>query len=100
MNKINLKGITKEAVTGVVILLIALINAVLQMFGLNIIPIENEEISAIISGAFLVAAALYNTYKNRNITTGAQEAQQVLDALKNGTIVVEDIQKLISKVTK
>ena len=30
MNKINLKGITSEAVTGVLILVVALINAVLQ----------------------------------------------------------------------
>jgi SPP1 family holin len=100
MNKINLKGITSEAVTGVFILLVALINAVLQMFGINTLPIENEEISVIVSGVFLVSASLYNTYKNRNVTTGAQEAQQILDALKNGTLVVEDVQALISKIKK
>lgn len=100
MNKINFKGITSEAVTGVLILLVALINAILQMFGINILPIENEEISTIVSGAFLVGASLYNTYKNRNVTTGAQEAQQILDALKNGTLVAEDIQALIAKIKK
>ena len=100
MNKINLKGITSEAVTGVFILLVALINAVLQMFGINTLPIENEEISVIVSGVFLVVASLYNTYKNRNVTTGAQEVQQILDALKNGTLVVEDVQALISKIKK
>lgn len=100
MNKINLKGITSEAVTGVFILFVALINAVLQMFGINTLPIENEEISVIVSGVFLVGASLYNTYKNRNVTTGAQEAQQILDALKNGTLVVEDVQALISKIKK
>ena len=100
MNKINLKGITSEAVTGVFILLVALINAVLQMFGINTLPIKNEEISVIVSGVFLVVASLYNTYKNRNVTTGAQEAQQILDALKNGTLVVEDVQALISKIKK
>ena len=98
MNKINLKGITSESVTGVFILFVALINAVLQMFGINTLPIENEEISVIISSVFLVGASLYNTYKNRNVTTGAQEAQQILDALKNGTLVVEDVQALISKI--
>lgn len=100
MDKINLKGITREAVTGVFILLVALINAVLQMLGINTLPIENEEISAIVSGVFLIAASLYNTYKNRNVTTGAQEAQQILDALKNGTLVIEDIQTLISRIKK
>jgi hypothetical protein len=34
------------------------------------------------------------------VTTGAQEAQQILDALKNGTLVVEDVQALVSKIKK
>ena len=89
MNKINLKGITSEAVVGVLIHLVALINAILQMCGLNTLPIDNKEISSIVSGLFLVAAALYNTWKNRNITTAAQEVQQISDALKNGSILIE-----------
>ena len=41
MKKINLKGVTIEAVVGVLILLLALINAILQMFGKNVLPISN-----------------------------------------------------------
>ena len=100
MNKINLKGITSEAVAGVLILIIALINAVLQMLGINTLPIENEEISVIVSGAFVIGAALYNTWKNRNVTSASQIAQQVTDMIKNGEILVEDVQALISKVKK
>lgn len=98
MNKINLKGITSEAVTGVFILAVALVNAILQMFGINTLPIEDKEISAIVSGVFIVGASLYNTYKNRNVTTGAQEAQQILDGLKRGVIAIEDVRELISKI--
>ena len=36
MRKINLKGVTAEAVTGIALLVLALINAVLQMFGMNV----------------------------------------------------------------
>lgn len=100
MNKINLKGVTSEAVTGVLILVIALINAVLQMFGINTLPIENEEISVIVSGVFVVGAALYNTWKNRNVTSASQIAQQVTDMIKNGELLAEDVQALISKVKK
>ena len=100
MNKINLKGITSEAVTGVFILLVALINAVLQMFGINTLPIENEEISVIVSGVFVIGAALYNTWKNRNVTPASQIAQQVTDMIKNGELLIEDVQALISKVKK
>ena len=100
MSKINLKGITSEAVTGVSILVIALINAVLQMFGINTLPIENEEISVIVSGVFVISAALYNTWKNRNVTSASQIAQQVTDMIKNGELLAEDVQALISKVKK
>ena len=100
MNKINLKGITSETITNVLILVVALINAILQMFGVNTLPIENQEISAIVSGVFLVGTALWNTWKNRNVTEASQIAQQVTDAIKNGELLVEDVQALISKIKK
>lgn len=98
MNKINLKGVTAEAVTGVLILLIALVNAVLQMFGVNTLPIENEEVSNIISTVFLIITALWNTWKNRNVTTISQEVQQIADAIRNGEILEDDVKELINKI--
>lgn len=98
MNKINLKGVTSEAITNVLILVVALINAILQMLGINTLPIENEELSAIVSGVFLVGMALWNTWKNRNITTVSQEVQQIADAVKNGELLIEDVRALISKI--
>lgn len=98
MKKLNLKGVTPEAITGILILLLALINATLQMFGINTLPIENEEISNIISTIFLIITALYNTWKNRNLTTASQTAQQVTDAIKNGEILADDIMFIIDKI--
>ena len=100
MNKINLKGVTSEAITGVLILIVALINAVLQMCGINTLPIENEEISVIVSSIFVISAALYNTWKNRNVTPASQIAQQVTDMIKNGELLIEDVQALVSKIKK
>lgn len=100
MNKINLKGVTKEAVTGILILLVALVNAILQMFGIETLPINNEEISTIISTIFLIVTALYNTWKNRNLTTASQSAQEITNAIKNGEILVEDVEVLINKIKK
>ena len=97
MKKFNLKGITAEAVTGVAILLVALVNAVLQMFGINTLPIENEEVTSIVSTVFLIVTAIWNTWKNRNISTASQTAQQITDAIKNGEILVEDVNELINK---
>ena len=100
MKNINLKGVTAEAVTGVLVLLVALVNAVLQMFGINTLPIENGEISEIVSTVFLIITVLWNTYKNRNISTASQTAQQITDAIKNGEILVEDVNELINKCKK
>ena len=100
MKNINLKGVNAETVTGVLILLVALINAVLQMFGINTLPIENEEVTNIVSTVFLIATALWNTYKNRNISTASQTAQQITDAIKSGEILVEDVNALLNKCKK
>ena len=97
MNKINLKGITAETVTGILILLLALVNAILQIFGIKTLPIENEEVSDIISTIFLIVTALYNTWKNRNITTASQITQNITDAIKNGEILIEDVNVLLEK---
>ena len=100
MKNINLKGVNAETVTGVLILLVALVNAVLQMFGINTLPIENGEISEIVSTVFLIVTVLWNTWKNRNISTASQAAQQITDAIKNGEILVEDVTELINKCKK
>lgn len=97
MKKINLKGITAEAVINIALLVLALINAILQMFGINTLPIEDTDISAIISGVFVVVTALYNTWKNRNLSTASQIAQEVTDAIKNGEILADDIKMAIDK---
>ena len=97
MKKINLKGITAEAVTGVLVLLVALINAVLQMFGYNTLPIADDNISTIVSIVFLIVTTLYNTYKNRNISTASQVAQNITDSIKNGEILIEDVNTLLEK---
>ena len=97
MNEINLKGITREAVTSVLILVVALINAILQMLGVNTLPIENDEISAIVSGVFLVGMALWNTWKNRNISKASQIAQNITDMIKSGELVAEDVMSVIEK---
>lgn len=97
MKKINLKGITAEAVAGVLVLLVALINAVFQMLGFSTLPIENEEISNIVSIVFLIVTALYNTYKNRNVSLASQSAQNICDAIKNGELLIEDVNALLEK---
>lgn len=98
MKKLNIKGLTPSSITTVIVLLIALINAILQIFGINTIPITNDEVSEIVSIVFLIVTSLYSTYKNFNVTPASQVAQNVTDAIKNGEIVVEDIEELLGRI--
>lgn len=98
MKKLNLTGLTPSSITTVVVLLIALINAVLQIFGINTIPITDDEVSEIVSILFLIVTSLYSTYKNFNVTPASQIAQNVTDAIKNGEIVEKDIEEILEKI--
>lgn len=98
MKKLNLKGLTPSSITTVVVLLIALINAVLQIFGINTIPVTNDEASEIVSILFLIVTSLYSTYKNFNVTPASQTAQNITDAIKNGELVANDIDEILKKI--
>ena len=69
-----------------------------MLFRSNTLPIENGEVSEIVSTVFLIATTLYNVYKNRNVTVASQKAQQITDSIKAGELLVEDIDKLLDKV--
>lgn len=97
MRKINLSGLTVEAVTGILFLLLALTNATLQMFGIDALPIENENVKNIVSVVFLIVTALWNTWKNRNVTTIAQKAQSIADSVRNGEILEIEVKEFINK---
>lgn len=98
MKKLNLKGISSSSITTVIVLLIALVNAVLQIFGINTIPISNDEVSEIVSIVFLIVTSLYSTYKNFNVTPASQVAQNITDSIKNGELVAEDIERILDKI--
>lgn len=94
---INLKGINSETVTGILVLTVALINAVLQIFGIKTLPLTDGEVSELGSAVLLIAATLYNVWKNRNITSASQKAQEVADAIKAGRLFIEEVDILLDK---
>lgn len=95
---INLKGINKSSIIGVIVLALALTNAILQMFGLKILPISNDDVNTVVSGLWVVLSSAYSTYKNFNTSTASQTAQQVTDAIKNGEILADDIKEIVGKL--
>ena len=95
--KINLKGINKESIVGIVVLIVALVNAILQMLGIQTLPISNEDIDNVISIIFLIGSTIYSVYKYFNITPASQTAQKITDAIKNGEILIDQVEAIIDK---
>ena len=92
MKNFNIKGLTPQSVGGVFILFLALVNAILQ--------IGNDEIYEIISTIFLIGASIYTTYKNFNVTPASQTAQELTNAIKNGEVLIAEVDDLLEKVKK
>ena len=94
-NKINLKGISKKNIITLLVLSLALTNSILSMCGVKVLPITNDDINNIVSAIFLVGSALYSTYKNFNVSTAAQTAQTLCDAIKQGAVVIDEVTNLV-----
>ena len=94
-NKINLKGISKQNIITLLVLILALTNSILSMCGVKVLPITNDDINNIVSAIFLIGSALYSTYKNFNVSTAAQTAQTLCDAIKQGAVVIDEVTNLV-----
>lgn len=57
-----------------IILFLALLNQILGIFGIQAIPIEDEQINTIISTVWTVAAAIIAWWKNNSFTQNAIKA--------------------------
>ena len=74
--------VKKETVARTIILIVALINQVLTALGYSIIPIEDEQITEVITLLFTIGASVWAWWKNNSFTKNALEADEVLAELK------------------
>lgn len=79
MNKIS---VNKETAIRIIVLVIALINQALVAFGISPVPFTSAEIEAGVSTVFSVAATLWATWKNNDVTPEAHRATEHMKALK------------------
>lgn len=79
-SKINIKGLKTEDWTRVIFLLLVVVLAAYEVFN------NNATLEAGITTALFIITTIWNTWKNFNLTAGAQVAQEALDKLKKGEI--------------
>lgn len=78
-----MRNIDKGTVIRTTILVLALVNQVLTVFGINPLPIDNANVELLIATAWTIVSAIWSWWKNNNITQEAIQAQIYLDDLKN-----------------
>ena len=75
MKKIN---ITKGTLIRTILLVLALINQILAVFGKSPIPIDDDTVTNLISTAWTVIASLIAWWKNNSFTDKAIKADKML----------------------
>ena len=93
IGKINLKGLSANEIARVLILVITLINAVLNMCGLTPLDISNSDVYNLVSALAVVVSALWNCWKNFNVTEQAQIGQNLINNLKDKVVEMADLEE-------
>ncbi len=74
--------ISKGTIIRTALLLLAIINNVLALFGKAPLPITNEQLELIISTVFTVVMAVINWWKNNSFTQPALEGDVLMNRLR------------------
>lgn len=98
MNKINLSNLSPQAVTTFVVAMFAIVNLALQAFGISAVNVDNETVFNIVSTLFAIGASLIGMYRNFNVTDASGKAQEITDLLKEGEILVSDVDAFIKNM--
>lgn len=77
--------ITKGTVIRTAILMLAIINNALALFGKSPLPIDDETVKMVITFLFTTGSALVAWWKNNSFTTPALLADEVLKDIKART---------------
>lgn len=79
MRKLNLRGVSAQTWVRTTVLIIALVNQALVVFGITKTEVEIETWTQYVSYAFTVITAIWSWWKNNSFTLNAQEADNILN---------------------
>ena len=96
----NLKNINKETVISTALMILALVNQILTMFGYSPLPIDNEFVINAISLAFLIGTTIYSWWHNNSVTSAAQIGDKIMNAIKSGKLSEENLKVVFDYMTE
>lgn len=87
----------KEAIVRLAVLGVLFLNQSLVMFGWNPLPFSEEDVFLFFSTLATAVQMTYVWYRNNNVTKEAEEAQLLLDELKDEKAKVKHSDKVGDK---
>lgn len=75
--------VTAGTIARTLILVLALVNQVLLMLGVQAIPIADEDINTVVSTLWTVVSALVAWWKNNSFTAAARIGDQAMKKARN-----------------
>lgn len=73
-----------------VVLLLALVNNCLTMAGISPLPIEDEQITELLSMVFTIGAAVWSWWKNNSFTKAAIAGDNLMHSLKDNVNMADE----------
>ena len=73
-----------DTIARTIVLVLALLNQLLAIFGKEQLPIAEDHIYQLVSILFTIGAAVWSWWKNNSVTKNAVKADEYLKELKNG----------------
>lgn len=77
-----MKKVSTGTIVRTVVLTLALVNQSLQMTGHSVIPINDEDVSNLITIIFTISSAIAAWWKNNSFTQNAIRADELLSDMK------------------
>lgn len=77
--------VKKDTIVRTIILIMALVNQILTSTGHSVIPIDDAQVTELISLIFTIGASAWAWWKNNSFTKNAIEADEVLKSKKNSS---------------
>ena len=76
-------NISNGTIIRTVLLILALINQFLTIMNISPLPIEDEQITELLSLAFTIGTSLWAWWKNNSFTQEAIKADEYLESIRN-----------------
>lgn len=86
-----------DTITRLVVLILALVNQILNMFGVYVNLNVDPQLMNVVSMGIVMAAALWCYWKNNSWTENAKICDIIFDALKQSELTVDDVADILKK---